>query len=610
MTARGDADDVVDAVVAAVSAVAGPLPLAAILLDRDGGVAWNNDVVRTLTRDHGAGVQRVLDAVASAAAGEAGPVVRASLPSDRGLVERELWVAVLQDGARLVTFHPDLSPAPESDRAHRARLEAMLEHTHDMVTVLDADGRLILSNAAAGRLSGFSGTSVNGLGALSFVHPDDLERVAAAFADILASPGLHPQLELRLRFADGTWHDLEATPNNLLHVPAVEGVVVTMHDITDRKRAESEARKSHAYLQSLIENLTDVIVVLDANFEVIWTSPALASIIEAPVETNLGMSAFNDMHPDDVGAVVQSLTELAAAPPGAQVRIDLRLEAAPGTGRWRWIEATAVNRLSDPNVAGIVCTLHDVTEAKASEAELQAAFERERRTTERLRELDVLKDQFLASVSHEMRTPLAIIIGFAELIANGEAVGADVQREALDRIRSSATEMRGMVENLLDHSELEAGKLPLRLRSVPLRGAVGATIAHIAALLSQHSATIEVPDSMTVIADAAGLDRVLRNLLVNAAKFSPSGHPIVVRATHDGDQVVIEVVDEGVGIAEDQLARVFDRLYRAPGASFVARGTGLGLNMVRRYVELMGGTVSVRSVVGEGSTFTVRLPAG
>ena len=609
MTGGANAHDVPQDVVTAVAAVAGPLPLAAVLLDEDGRVVWSNEVVQLLTRDRGAGIQRLLETVAAAAAAATGPVVRASLPSDRGLLERELWIAALDGGARLVTFHPERSPSPDHDRERTARLESMLEHTHDLVTILDGDGRIVVSNAAAGILSGFSGSSVNGIEALSFVHPDDVDRVAAAFLDILAAPGLHPQLELRLRFADGTWHDLEVTPNNLLHVPAVQGIVVAMHDVTDRKRAETDARKSHAYLQSLIENLTDVIVVLDENFEVIWTSPALSSIIEAPAETNLGMSAFNDMHPDDLEPVMRSLTELAASPPGTHFRIGLRLESLPGSDRWRWVEATAVNRLADPNVGGIVCTLHDVTEAKASEAELQAAVERERRTTERLRELDVLKDQFLASVSHEMRTPLAIIIGFADVLAKGDAVAEDVRREAVARIRSSATEMRGMVENLLDHSELEAGKLPMRLRPVALRGAVEATLANIEALLSKHPVVVEVPDSMAVTADTDGLDRVLRNLVVNAAKFSPGGHPIVIRAMADGDQVVIEVVDEGVGIADDQVALVFDRLYRAPGASFVARGTGVGLNMVRRYVELMGGTVSLRSVVGEGSTFTVRLPA-
>lgn len=610
MTASGGHEEVVADPRHVASAV-GRLPLAVVLVDGGGRVTWSNDVAREVGADSEEGMVRVLDAVADAVRDQEGPVVHARLPGERGLLERELWVAPLGEGSRLVTFHPDLAarPAGELTREHLARLDAMLEHTHDLVTVLDRQGTVIVSNAAAGRLSGLSGATVNGTDAFALVHPDDRERAMAAFVDVLASAGPHPPIELRLRFGDGTWHDLEVTPHNLLDVPGVDGVIVAMHDVTDRKRAEAEVRRSNAYLQSLIENLTDVIVVLDEKFEVVWASPALAAIIDAPVETNLGMSAFNDIHADDLGDVVEALTGLAAGELGARVRIDFRLEELPGSGRWRWIEATAVNRLADPHVGGIVCTLRDVTEAKAAEVELQAAFERERRAAERLRELDVLKDQFLASVSHEMRTPLAIIIGFADLLGKGDGGTSEIRSEAVDRIRTSAAEMRGMVENLLDHSELEAGKLSLRTLAVPLRRSVEATIGTVRALLSEHPVVVEVADDLAARADPDGVDRVLRNLLGNAAKYSPKGRPIRVAARRDGAEVVLDVVDEGVGIPPDQLGLVFERLYRAPGAAFVARGTGVGLNMVRRYVELMGGTVSVRSAVGEGSTFTVRLPA-
>jgi PAS domain S-box-containing protein len=597
-----DAEAVVD--------VAGALPLAAVLVDAEGRPVWGNDVVRAVAGQSEIGMARLLEAVA-AAVDEGHQVAR--VPGDRGLLERRLWVAPVADGSRLVTFHADEVADSEGGGDHHTRLlEAMLEHTHDLVTVLAADGTVLVSNAAAGRLSGFTGGSVNGANAFGFVHPDDVDRVAGAFLDILGTPGVHPTLEVRLRFADGEWHDIEATPSNLLDVPGVEGVVITMQDVTDRKRAEADAARSHAYLSSLIENLSDVIVVLNEDFQVVWTSPALARIIDAPVETNLGQSAFNDIHPEDLGRALDALTSVATQEPGAQVRIELRLESRPRSGEWRWIEAIAVNRLADPHVAGIVCTLRDVTEAKAAADELQAAYERERRAAERLRELDLLKDQFLASVSHEMRTPLAIIIGFADLLDQSSGLTSDVRQEAVDRIRTSASEMRSMVENLLDHSELEAGKLTLRIRDVPVARAVEATVGTMRLQLGDHPVTVDVPDDLVARADLDAFDRILRNLLANAAKYSGRDEPITIAARRDpaDGAVLLDVTDRGVGIPEDQLGLVFERLYRAPGAAFVARGTGVGLNMVRRYAELLGGTVSVRSAVGEGSTFTVRLPVG
>jgi PAS domain S-box-containing protein len=583
------------------------LPTAVVLVADDGEAVWANDVVHGLTAASPDGVGRLLDAVTAAVA-DAGEraVTSAALPTDRGLLERELWTTVAgAAGVRIVTFQPD-APAvlgPSVADEHSSRLEAMLAHTDDLITLLAADGVIRASNAAAGRLTGFAGSGVNGMNAFDFVHPDDVDRAAAALDAALAEPGSTARSGIRVRFADGTWHDVEAAVTNLLDDPSVASLVISLHDVTDRIAAERQVSKSEAQLRSLVENLTDVIVVLDERFEITYATPGIEQIIDAPAATNMGMSAFNDIHPDDLDRVVEVLGSLSAAPLGETARVELRLEARPGSGRWRWIEATAVNRLRDPNVQGMVCTLRDVTEAKVAAEELQSAFDR-------LRELDTLKDQFLASVSHEMRTPLAIIIGFADLLERGDDLDPAVRTEALERVRASAAEMRAMVENLLDFSALEAGKLSVVLKPVRVARSVAVVVNTVRALLADHVVAVDVPEDLECSADHDGLDRILRNLLANAAKYSDRGRTITVsaRAVDAGDGVLIEVADEGVGIPEDQQALVFERLYRGPGAAFVSRGTGVGLNMVKRYAELMGGSVSVRSAVGAGSTFTVRLP--
>ena len=578
------------------------LPTAAVLIADDGSAVWVNDVVRQLTAESPDGLDRLLEAVGAAlvGAGERN-VSTAALPTDRGLLERDLWVARIAAGCRVVTFQPDANAVSGGSvlDEHNRRLEAMLAHTDDLITLLRADGTIRTSNAAAGRLTGFGGSSVNGLNAFEFVHPDDVERAGEALSAALAAPGGSGRAEFRVRFADGSWHDVEGTVTNLLDDPSVASLVISLHDVTDKA-------KSEAQLRSLVENLTDVIVVLDEHFEISYATPGIEQIIDAPAATNVGMSAFNDIHPDDLERVVDVLGGLAAAPLGETARVELRLEARPGSGRWRWIEATAVNRLQDPHVAGIVCTLRDVTEAKLAAEELQAAFDR-------LRELDTLKDQFLASVSHEMRTPLAIIIGFADLLERGDDLGEDVRAEAVDRVRASAAEMRAMVENLLDFSALEAGKLSVILKPVGVAKTVATVLSMLRPLLADHVVHVDVPEDLECRADREGLDRILRNLLANAAKYSERGRAITVTARLEVDDdrpsVRIDVADEGVGIPADQQALVFERLYRGPGAAFVTRGTGVGLNMVRRYAELMGGSVSVRSEVGAGSTFTVRLAA-
>jgi PAS domain S-box-containing protein len=576
-------------------------PDGVVLVGRDGRVLWCNPAMESLTGGSAEGRDRLLGVIAEAAS-SVGTTV-AHLPTERGLVERVITTVELEGDVRVASFPID-GPAGHdgTEDEHTQRLEAMLRHTDDLITLVAADGTVQASNAAAGRLTGLGGSEINGRTAMDFVHPDDVEAASAAMAGVLDTPGATARTTARMRFADGEWHHVDASVTNLLDDPAVASLVVSMHDVTPRLVAEQRVARSEAMLRSLVENLTDVIVVLDERFEVVWATPGIEAIIDAPASTNVGRSAFNDVHPDDLGLVTETLTRLATAPLGEQARIDLRLEARPGSGNWRWIEATVVNRLTDPDLAGLVVTLRDVTDARAAARDLQVAFDR-------LRELDTLKEQFLASVSHEMRTPMAVIIGFADLLARGDEIAESVHSEAIDRIRSSAAEMRAMVENLLDFSALEAGKLSVARKPVPVRRAVDAALTAVSALLDDHPIVLDVPDGLRVLADQDGLDRVLRNLLVNAARYSERGRTITIAVRPGEDMVAIEVIDEGIGIAVEQQDLVFERLYRGPGAAFVSRGTGVGLTLVKRYVELMGGTVTVRSVLGEGSTFTMRLPA-
>jgi PAS domain S-box-containing protein len=577
-------------------------PDGVVLVDRGGRAVWCNAMAEALGGASADGRARLLAAVAEAAK-TIGRVTGVQLPTEQGLIERDVTTTELEGGLRVATFPTDPPGGAAADE-HTHRLEAMLAHTDDLITLVAADGTVKASNAAAGRLTGLSGSGVNGRRALEFIHPDDAEVASAALVAALEAPGGTQRATVRLRFGDGEWHDVDATVTNLLEDPTVASLVVSMHDVTARRVAEQQVARSEAMLRSLVENLTDVIVVLDERFDVTWATPGIEAIIDAPAATNVGMSAFNDVHPDDLDVVTQTLTKLAASELGARALVDLRLEARPGSGRWRWIEATAVNRLQDPDVRGLVVTLRDVTDAKASAAELQAAFDR-------LRELDTLKDQFLASVSHEMRTPLAVIIGFADLLSRGDDVADGVRSQAIDRIRASAAEMRAMVENLLDFSALEAGRQSVAQKPVRVIRAANAALNAVRALVEDHPIELDMSDDLRVLADHDGLDRVLRNLLANAARYSERGRPITISAHptvgEERASVDIEVTDEGIGIAEEQQALVFERLYRGPGAAFVSRGAGVGLNLVRRYVELMGGSVSVRSAIGEGSTFTIRL---
>jgi signal transduction histidine kinase len=233
-----------------------------------------------------------------------------------------------------------------------------------------------------------------------------------------------------------------------------------------------------------------------------------------------------------------------------------------------------------------------------------------------LREASEAKSRFLANASHELRAPVASIVGLARLLADaGSHPLTDEQAEQVDLIGSSAADLLQMVNGLLDLAKAESGRLeanwePVRLADVfgQLRGTLrGLAVRPEVELVVEEPAG--VPELVT---DPVLLTQILRNLVTNGLKFTERGEVrLAARPTEDGDRVELRVTDTGVGIAPDQQRRVFEEFYQVPGIAPVldgTRGTGLGLPYARRLAVLLGGDLAVRSQPGRGSTFLVDLP--
>jgi signal transduction histidine kinase len=223
------------------------------------------------------------------------------------------------------------------------------------------------------------------------------------------------------------------------------------------------------------------------------------------------------------------------------------------------------------------------------------------REVTREREALRAKDELLAIIGHELRTPLSSIKGYGQLMARQLAtVQEQVQR--LDQLAG----------DMLDTARADGGRLTLRRERVPLADLVRAAAERFRAANPSRTLELQVDSSISVEGDEARLGQVLDNLLSNAAKYSPADRPITLRARQDGDWIRLEVVDRGAGIAPEHLPRLFDRFYRVPAqnAAGAPAGVGLGLSIVHDLVEAHGGRVEVASDgPGTGCTFTVSLPA-
>lgn len=233
-----------------------------------------------------------------------------------------------------------------------------------------------------------------------------------------------------------------------------------------------------------------------------------------------------------------------------------------------------------------------------------------RREMESLREVARLKDEFLGQVSHELRTPLTIIHGYSELIVDGMLRDEESIRQSADEIHSSSALMLRLVDDLLDTSRLEAGRVELQPVALDLSNWLIKLVTGFGQATPSHRIVADVCEPLPAIsADPDRLGQVMNNLLSNAARYSPGGTVIRVSADVVGDGLEIKVSDQGPGIAPDDRDRIFEKFYRGKhGATLAVRGTGLGLAVARQLVEAHGGTIGVQSTPGRGSTFWVRLP--
>jgi signal transduction histidine kinase len=249
----------------------------------------------------------------------------------------------------------------------------------------------------------------------------------------------------------------------------------------------------------------------------------------------------------------------------------------------------------------------------ASDA-LQRRAEELRVQTDKAVSASKAKTDFLAKMSHELRTPLNSIIGFSDLLIEQEPSINTAKRVAfLKNVAGSAKHLLSLINDLLDISKVEAGKMSMNLEEIDLRSAITNCVASTTPLFARKNQTVEVAlptEPMMVQGDQGRLEQVLLNLLSNANKFSPEGDRISVTTGGNGASYRIEIRDHGIGISDADQQRIFEEFEQVHSKGTLSSGTGLGLALAKRFVEAHGGAIEVRSAAGEGATFSVVLPRG
>lgn len=367
-------------------------------------------------------------------------------------------------------------------------------------------------------------------------------------------------------------------------------------DERTRQLDESEQR-----LRTFIEFAPDAVLVMDDAGTIVLANPSAEELVGVDHGGAVGEPFDDYVALDDTA--LGAAAALRTAPPPAREPRAATVRCRDGSSL---PVSVAVRRLgaTDPTLYAV--SVRDETERRATEEALRRAYEVERAASERLREADAMKDDFLATVSHELRTPLTAVAGFSELLLKQDAIDAVTRNHLLERIASNAEEMRRMIERLLDYARLTAGRVQCDPRRVSLADEIEACLATYGHELAERHVEVDVPDSVTVVADPDAFSHVLGNLLSNAVKFSPDEAPLVVRATVEEGFAVVRVIDRGPGVPREHAEALFDRFVQGTASVPSRRGAGLGLAIAKRYVELQGGRIWFDDVpTGASAAFSV-----
>jgi len=429
----------------------------------------------------------------------------------------------------------------------------------------------------------------------SRVHPDDLERISDAIQRHAVGELSHIEREIRMRHKDGSWRWILARAKimewNADGSP--RRVVGTHMDITEQKRQEATEQR----LGRLLEATPSEIYVFEAEtLRFVQTSRG--------AQENLGYSGeeLSEMTPLDLNPYDRAAFEDLIAPLRAEenelVTFETTHRRKDGT-RYPVQARLQLSRAEDPSV--FIAIVLDITERKRRERELLVA-------KEHAEEMNRLKSAFLANMSHELRTPLTSIIGFADVL-QGQVEGET--QELLEMIRQSGKRLEETLTSVLDLAKIEGESVRVQSEPVDFAAEVrtAADLFRLRAEAKHIDLTVDVPrESDPGTVDSRLLRRVLSNLISNAIKFTEEGQ-VTVRLRARPDTAIIEVEDTGVGIAPEQVERIFEEFVQeSEGYTRSYEGTGLGLSITRRLVNLLGGQIDVESEKGVGSLFRVTLP--
>ena len=493
------------------------------------------------------------------------------------------------------------------------KLSRAVEQSSSSVVITDLDGCIEYANPKFSEVTGYSLEEAIGQNPRvlkSGTQPQEF--YADLWATISSGREWHGEFCNRKKNGELYWESASISPigdtsGEITHYVAIKD------DITERKKFQEELKNSEERIRTMVENIPGVVYrcLMDDAWTMLFISDEIEVLSGYPAADFLGENPKRTfasiMHEDDIEPVAVN----------AQKAVD---EKVPYTNEYRvidkgdsvhWVYARG-KAIYDEDGTPLYLdgTIFDVTEKKILDLQLEDA-------KDAAESANRAKSTFLANMSHELRTPMNAIIGYSEMLAeDAEDEGHDEMVPDLEKINAAGRHLLALINDILDLSKIEAGRMELFLETFDLRLMLDEAVATVMPLITKNENKLETEfadDLGNVRVDLTKLRQALFNLLSNAAKFTEKGTISLSAAKvmrDDDEWLELSVADSGIGISADKLEAVFEEFSQADDSTTRDYGgTGLGLPISRRFCQMMGGDISVASELGKGTTFTIEIPS-
>ncbi len=512
--------------------------------------------------------------------------------------------------------------AEEALSKSETSFHAMFNNAPVGISICDLQGHFLETNPALQQLMGYSSYELSRMRFADVTHPDDEAHNWQLFNNLLEGKCDHHKFSKRYIRGNGqiVWVNLSISlvrddDNQPLFTIGI------VEDVSERKWAEETLRETERRLHQVTDTVDQYIysfnIDKDGNFSNPLISPSVTNFTgHSPEEHRADYYLWiNSIHPDDREIGVAQFQDIVDQSDQGENSHSLTYRIVDTQGRVHWVKDDMhISRDPGGTIMRLDGVVTDITALKEAQSALEERNRSLRMANERLKELDRLKSNFLANMSHELRTPLNSIIGFAQIL-DDQLAGElnEQQHEFVEDINASGQHLLTLINDLLDLSKIEAGRLEIRTELFDFASLAQETADVIRRMTDakQQTLDLEIPPNVeSISADRFRIKQVLLNLLSNANKFTPNGGDIKLKARiMDETALLVSVSDTGIGIPEEDLDSIFNEFQQVDSSTTrEAEGTGLGLSISRRLIEMHSGKLWAESKPGEGSIFSFLLP--